>query len=136
MSSDLQPVTVAGKTYYQRLARVQSFTLSNEDHGCLTLWLHLDYGGSLQGFGGYTLDTYSDAQKRRVGHACGTDMILRILTVFAVGSLEKVVGRYCYALFESKTYSAPVVGLKTVPQDGDRVFLVEDWKSEYGFTTR
>jgi len=36
-------------------AVITSATLSSEDHGVLSSWIHLDYGGSSQGFGGYAL---------------------------------------------------------------------------------
>ena len=43
-----------------------------EDHGILTA-LYLDYGdSSVQGFGGYGLDEYSEEEKKRVPHIeCG-----------------------------------------------------------------
>jgi len=36
-------------------AIIKSASLSTDDHGMLTSYLHLDYGGSGQGFGGYAL---------------------------------------------------------------------------------
>lgn len=36
-------------------ALIKSVSLSFEDHGILSIWLHLDYGGEGQEFGGYAL---------------------------------------------------------------------------------
>ena len=44
-------------------AMIRSVALEYEDHGILTCWLHLDYGGSCQGFGGYSLDKHNKDKK-------------------------------------------------------------------------
>lgn len=36
-------------------ALIKSVSLDIDDHGCLSGWLHLDYGGSCQSFGGWAL---------------------------------------------------------------------------------
>lgn len=40
----------------EKNATIKSVSLGIEDHGLLTAYLHLDYGGTSQGFGGYCLD--------------------------------------------------------------------------------
>lgn len=45
-------------------ALIKSASIEIEDHNILTAWLHLDYGGSGQGFGGYSLGLGSDYKHR------------------------------------------------------------------------
>lgn len=42
-------------------ARIESTHLGGDDHGGMTFWLHLDYGHSAQGFGGFGLGTNNGA---------------------------------------------------------------------------
>ena len=36
-------------------AIIKEATITGDDHGLLSAWIHLDYGGSGQGFGGFCL---------------------------------------------------------------------------------
>lgn len=57
--------------------------LGFEDHGILTCMIHVDMGGTHQGFGGYSLGkTYTDYTIRELLKAVG------------VGSWEKLRGTY------------------------------------------
>lgn len=42
-------------------AKITKTSLGFEDHGILSSWLHLDFGTSSQGFGGYRLDAPQNA---------------------------------------------------------------------------
>lgn len=39
----------------EKNAVIEGATITSDDHGLLSAWLTLDYGGSGQGFGGYAL---------------------------------------------------------------------------------
>lgn len=78
-----------------RNARVTSTYLGVEDHGILTAWVHLDYGGSGQGFGGYGMDKpikENGEHKGREGVAWGMEFIRRVLEVTGAESWEKLPG--------------------------------------------
>ena len=73
-------------------AKIESTHLGFEDHGIMTFWITLNYGGSHQGFGGYALDNPQDGKRVPtvlVGHA-----VQRILKVVGVSKWEDLKGKY------------------------------------------
>lgn len=82
------------------LGRIESVTLGIEDHGILSFFLHLDFGGKGQGFGGYALDEPRKMNGKfegRHGAAFGTEVILRILRSVGVENWEDLKGKEVWA---------------------------------------
>lgn len=75
-------------------AQIKSTTLGIEDHGIMTFYLHLDYGGSGQGAGGYSLDEWSEIEKKRIGAPSGCELIRSILEIIGVEKWEDLPGQY------------------------------------------
>lgn len=78
-------------------ARIESTMLGYEDHGILTCYLHLTFGGCRQGFGGYSMDApngHRDANHRRIGTAYGMEFIARILETVGVTKWEDLKGKH------------------------------------------
>ena len=71
-------------------AKIVSTELGYEDHGIPTFFLHLDYGDSRQGFGGYII-TNHDAFK----------IIFGILETLGVRCWEDLTGVYVRARVEN-----------------------------------
>lgn len=74
-------------------AVIESATIQNDDHGLLSAWLMLDYGGNGQGFGGYALYlpksfTHSTNQKNYAGH-----FIWRCMEIADVSEWSKLPGK-------------------------------------------
>ncbi len=95
-----------------------------EDHGILTAYIHLTYGKSGgQGAGGMSLDTYDKVKERRVGHALGSEFILRTLRAFGVSKWEDLQGRTVFALIDKNNR---VAGFQPLPTEKGEEFLFED----------
>lgn len=74
-------------------AVIESARITTEEHGCLTMWLSLDYGGAGQGFGGYALYLpksfkHHGGQGNFAGH-----FIYRCLEVAGVESFADLPGK-------------------------------------------
>lgn len=74
-------------------AKIIKVSLSNEDYGCLTACVTVDYGGAQQGFGGYGL--YSP--KWKVDHKRKVDItghfIWRVLKIADARDWSDLVGK-------------------------------------------
>lgn len=76
-------------------AVITSATITNDDHGLLSAWLHLDYSSTGQGFGGYALYlprdfSHSEHSKQRnyAGH-----FIWRCMEIAGVSEWSKLAGK-------------------------------------------
>ena len=72
-------------------------TMLGIDHGIMSFYLYLDYGGSGQRAGGWSLDTpvkIGNTFLRRVGTAEGLSLIMKILDVVGVGKWEDLKGKH------------------------------------------
>jgi hypothetical protein len=76
-------------------AVIESATIINEDPGVLSAWLHLDYGGSGQGFGGYNL--YLPNSYKHQGEALQANyaghFIWRVLEIAGVIEWSQLKGK-------------------------------------------
>jgi len=118
--------------YEKKLGKIKSAEFFIEDHGILTFFLTFDFGGSCQGFGGYTLDSWDKKKDRRVGTAFGMDLILKLLNTFGVDRLDRIVGRTCFALYEQPyRWNDTIKGIETPKFDGGKQFVIDEHVEEW-----
>ena len=78
----------------EKNAVIESATIRNDDHGLLSAWLTLDYGGSGQGFGGYALylpDQFKHHKPSGPNYA--GHFIWRVMEIAGVSEWSKLPGK-------------------------------------------
>ena len=73
-------------------AVIENAVITAEDHGLLSAWLTLDYGGTCQGFGGYALYLPRSFAHGKIESPAG-HFIWRVMEVAGVSKWDQLNGK-------------------------------------------
>jgi hypothetical protein len=83
----------------QENAIIKSISLTISDHNLLSAWLYLDYGGSGQGFGGYSFYLPKSFKHHKIESVAG-HFIFRCIEIAGVEKWEDIPGKAVRVKFE------------------------------------
>ena len=101
-----------GTERHREIARIESTHLGFEDHGILTAFLQVTYGGAGQGIGGYAITPVAGPYIERTLQACGVDR------------WERLVGRTVYVVTDKP--SGRVLGIEPLPTETGKPFMFDE----------
>lgn len=77
-------------------ALIKATMLGIEDHGILSFMIHLDFGGTGQGYGGWCLDDLDPTDKHhRIQTPMTGELVQGVITVIGVTKWEDLPGKHC-----------------------------------------
>ena len=91
---------------FETNAVITSVSITNDDHGLLSAWLMLDYGGSGQGFGGYALYLPNSFIHHKDGGAYCGHFIWRCMEIGNVSEWSQLVGKTIRVRKEKDSWGA------------------------------
>lgn len=103
-------------------AIIESVKLTTEDHGLLSAWIFLDYGGAGQGFGGYCLYLPKSFTHHKLESVAG-HFLWRVMEVAGVTDWDELKGK----TVRVKASHGGVEGIGHIVKD-DWFFPAEDFK--------
>jgi hypothetical protein len=74
-------------------AIITGASISNDDHGCLSSWIHLEHERGGQGFGGFALYLPSDFTHSKIDTGYAGHWIWRIMEIAGVSRWDDLKGK-------------------------------------------
>jgi hypothetical protein len=107
-------------------AIITGYSITNADHGCLTMWLNLKHEDGEQEFGGYALYLLKDCKYHRKLSPAG-HFINRVMEVVDVSSLKDITGKAIRISIDGNGIGAIIKGIGHIIKD-DWFYPSEDFK--------
>lgn len=106
-------------------AIVANVSINDSDRGILTAWLHLDYGGSGQGFGGYALYLPWSWSHHTIESYAG-HFIWRCMEIAGVTSWDAIKGKSIRVKLDKSDFNGKIIGIGHITNN-DWFYPAEDF---------
>lgn len=107
-----------------KIAKAGKPTLGWEDHGILTAYVPLDYGGSFQSLGGFCLSWSPPPNHEERYHSKSMEWCARLMKAFGVREWSEIEG--C-TVFVRADYEH-VYGVKPLPTESGEEFIFDEFE--------